>query len=133
MHFVLRINSQVVIGKKLLQFFLRLGPAGIKIGQVLSHRNDIFPLQICNILSELTNNVPGLTQSDEKRLLKEAKNLIHFEDTWIKPLGAGCVSVTYLVKFEDEKIVIKIKRPNIDAQILESFSCTPIVLDIICM
>ena len=121
-HFIFHINSEIAIGNRLLYFFLRLGPAGMKIGQVLSHRNDILPIQICNILSELTNNVPGLTKTDEAYLLKEAKELVKFDDGYVKPLGSGCVSVTYLVQINKTNFVIKIKRPNIHNQILQSFS-----------
>ena len=89
------VDTRERVGRTLVNFFLRLGPAGIKIGQVLSHRTDIFPLQVCDILSELTNNVPGLTPDDEVRLLKQAQQIVGFTQQPHR-LGSGCVSATYL-------------------------------------
>ena len=40
------------IGKVLKNIFIKMGPTGIKIGQVLSHRIDILPQNICIILSK---------------------------------------------------------------------------------
>ena len=44
-----------------------MGPTGIKIGQVLSHRIDILPQNICIILSKLTDNLPGIGMNQEKK------------------------------------------------------------------
>ena len=117
------VDTRERVGRTLVNFFLRLGPAGIKIGQVLSHRTDIFPLQVCDILSELTNNVPGLTPDDEVRLLKQAQQIVGFTEQ-PRRLGSGCVSATYLANIgqTDSRVVMKIKRPHIDDDIQRSFS-----------
>ncbi len=57
---------ELIIANLLKYVLILIGPAGIKIGQVLSHHSDIFSEKICNILSSLTNNVPGLSKKDEK-------------------------------------------------------------------
>ena len=101
------------IGVILRDLFIKMGPTGIKIGQVLSHRVDIFPKAICIILSKLTDSVPGLNAKDEKKLLDYAKRLVNYETTPIK-LGAGCIAVTYLTTIKGKDIVMKIKRPNLD-------------------
>tara|TARA_B100001175_G_scaffold282602_1_gene261847 strand:+ start:3208 stop:4344 length:1137 start_codon:yes stop_codon:yes gene_type:complete len=111
---------QFIIGNILKYIFIIIGPAGIKIGQVLSHRSDIFSEKICNILSDLTNNVPGLSYKDEKLMLEHAKKFVNYDKKPLK-LGAGCVAVTYMTTVNNENIVIKIKRPNIEKKLETSF------------
>ena len=112
--------AEFIIGNILKYIFIIIGPAGIKIGQVLSHRSDIFSENICNILSCLTNNVPGLSNKDEKFMLEYAKKFVNYDKKPLK-LGAGCVAVTYLTTVNNEDIVIKIKRPNIEKKLETSF------------
>tara|TARA_B100000902_G_scaffold343868_1_gene348841 strand:- start:11508 stop:12650 length:1143 start_codon:yes stop_codon:yes gene_type:complete len=111
---------ELIIANLLKYVLILIGPAGIKIGQVLSHHSDIFSEKICNILSSLTNNVPGLSKKDEKIMLENAKKFINYEKKPIK-LGAGCIAVTYMTSVNNENIVIKIKRPNIEKKIETSF------------
>ena len=116
------------IGVILRDIFIKMGPTGIKIGQVLSHRVDIFPKTICIILSKLTDSVPGLNAKDEKKLLDYAKRLVNYETTPIK-LGAGCIAVTYLTTIKGKDVVMKIKRPNIDKELKTSFERVNYILE----
>ena len=59
-----------------------------------------------NPLFNTTSIPPGDTKVSNKKPLK---------------LGAGCVAVTYLTTVNNEDIVIKIKRPNIEKKLETSF------------
>lgn len=98
-----------------------MGPTGIKIGQVLSHRIDILPQKICAVLSKLTDNLPGLGINEEKKLLNYAKTVVNYNSPPIK-IGAGCIAVTYLTTVKNNDVVMKIKRPNIDKDLELSFN-----------
>tara|TARA_B100000902_G_scaffold396650_1_gene458258 strand:- start:1148 stop:2362 length:1215 start_codon:yes stop_codon:yes gene_type:complete len=109
------------IGKILRNIFIKMGPTGIKIGQVLSHRIDILPQNICIILSKLTDNLPGIGMNQEKKLLNYAKKIVNYNSPPIK-IGAGCIAVTYLTTVNNNDVVMKIKRPNIDKDLEISFN-----------
>lgn len=114
-------NFDETLGNSLMRILLKCGPPGIKIGQVLSHRNDILSDSTCLILSKLTNNVPGLSDEEESRLLKNARSFVKYDGN-AKKLGAGCVAITYLVECDGESMVMKLKRPNIEEDIRVSLS-----------
>lgn len=102
-----------------------LGPPGIKIGQVLCHRSDLFPHEVCDEFAILTDSVPGMNKKEEEAILKSAKNVVKYIGEPIK-LGSGCIAVSYLVKTNETFMVMKIKRPNIDEDMrrsLEYITC----------
>ena len=99
-----------------------LGPLGIKIGQIMSHREDCFPPRICLLLSQLTRDIPAgfFPDGGDRRLLAKAKSKIGF-DTCVK-LGSGCIANTYLVRVDTVEYVLKVKRYNIENEIAQSIS-----------
>lgn len=112
----LRIINNITFGTVIKQYLLILGPLGIKIGQLLSHRIDFIPEDICNLLSELTNNVSSDCSDVEYIIDKEI--LQGF--TNCKLIGGGCVANSYLGEHDGKQYVIKIKRLNIERIILDS-------------
>ena len=102
------------IGRNLKQISIDYGTLGIKIGQVFSNRTDILDREICDNLNDLRDNVPGLTKSDNQLLIQDIKSSLPIKSITEEPIGAGCIAVVYqAVLKNDQKIVIKIKRPNI--------------------
>ena len=114
------VYYNIQLGHFLKNVFLKIGPAGVKIGQVLCHRKDVFAKETCQILKDLTNNVPGLTHDEEVHMLQYAKKITHYTKT-PKKIGAGCIAVTYLTRVEDTDVVLKIKRPHIQNALETSF------------
>ncbi len=114
--YTIRLFPHKYFGKLLYYNFIRLGPVGIKIGQILSHRIDFLSYEVCDILSELTNNVPCADTKEE--IDNDIKYLKKFQ-SWEK-IGSGCVATTYLIHTSSNTFVIKIKKKNIHDKIISS-------------
>ncbi len=108
-------------GNSIRNIFYLFGPTGIKIGQVLSHRIDIFNPNVCKALSELTDNVIINDNNDEDDILNYVKKYINYESTPIR-IGSGCIAVTYSCVLKDKHILLKVKRKNIEKKLIESYN-----------
>lgn len=95
----------------------RLGPTYIKLGQILSLREDLLPRHITNELKHLLNRLPvvplprivGLIEQDLKRPVEEL-----FLDIDPEPLGSASIGQTHRATMLDgEPVIIKIVKPGI--------------------
>ena len=94
-----------------------LGPTFVKIGQILSTRNDILPKEYIDELIKLQDSVPTEDISSIKEVFKESigKNL---EDSFKyfneKPIASASMAQVYeAILFDGRKVVVKIQRTNI--------------------
>ncbi|GLI80046.1 hypothetical protein PoHVEF18_008394 [Penicillium ochrochloron] len=82
----------------------RAGPAFIKLGQWAASRTDIFPPEMCNIMSSLHSNAPAHSLEDTKRIIRKAFNGMPFEDIFEEfheePLGVGAIAQVYKAKLK---------------------------------
>ncbi|KIV89542.1 hypothetical protein PV10_06935 [Exophiala mesophila] len=116
----------------------RAGPAFIKLGQWAASRSDIFPAEMCRVMSELHSNAPAHSLRHTKRVITEAFGGRSFDQIFIefdeKPLGVGAIAQVYkarlkpdLAKSEDSdldttdknRLGNKIRR-NVDALVKSS-------------
>jgi ubiquinone biosynthesis protein len=106
-----QINPQ-----NLLDFFLSLGPLFIKLGQVISTRPDLIPPKYAEALSHLQDRVPPISFD---RLSASIPSHIRSAITDIdpEPIGSGSIAQVHAAKYQNKAIVIKILRPNVQAQI----------------
>lgn len=113
-------------GEKSLPVRLRmaleqLGPAFVKLGQVLAVREDLLPSEYLAELRKLHTQVEPLPFSVIRRRLEEelgAEKLAEFEKIDEKPLAAGSIAQVHLATLASgEEVVIKVQRPNIRQQI----------------
>ncbi|KAK6497334.1 hypothetical protein TWF481_011748 [Arthrobotrys musiformis] len=78
------------------------GPTFIKLGQWAASRTDIFPLQMCSIMSTLHSNVAAHSLSKTKEIIEEAFNGRSFDTLFLefdeKPLGVGAIAQVYRAK-----------------------------------
>ncbi|KAK6505903.1 hypothetical protein TWF506_010837 [Arthrobotrys conoides] len=78
------------------------GPTFIKLGQWAASRTDIFPLQMCSIMSTLHSNVAAHSLSKTKKIIEEAFNGRSFDTLFLEfdevPLGVGAVAQVYRAK-----------------------------------
>jgi len=95
----------------------RLGPTYIKLGQILSLREDLLPRHITDELKHLLNRLPvvplprivGLIEQDLKRPVEEL-----FLDIDPVPLGSASIGQTHRATMLDgEPVIIKIVKPGI--------------------
>ncbi|MFP8953693.1 ABC1 kinase family protein [Natrialbaceae archaeon A-arb3/5] len=102
--------------KRLTQTMLDLGPAFIKVGQVLSTRPDIVPPTYVEALSSLQDEVPEETGGDPFTVVDaELGDVLDLET--VSPLAGGSLAYVYTVEYEGERIALKVRRPDLAAMI----------------
>ncbi len=102
------------------QFRLRLqklGPTYIKLGQILSLREDLLPKAITDELKNLLDRLPAVSYERFKELIVESLNLpLNSMYRWIDPipLGSASLAQTHRARLiSNEKVVIKALKPGV--------------------
>ncbi|RDL41724.1 uncharacterized protein BP5553_01703 [Venustampulla echinocandica] len=84
----------------------RAGPAFIKLGQWAASRSDIFPTEMCELMSQLHSNAPAHSLHNTKRIIRRAFNGRSFDDIFEefdeKPLGVGAIAQVYRAKLKHD-------------------------------
>ena len=84
----------------------RAGPAFIKLGQWAASRTDIFPSQMCNVMSELHSNAPAHSLAHTKRTIRTAFGGRSFDDIFEEfqeePLGVGAIAQVYKARLKPD-------------------------------
>ncbi|KAE8133761.1 hypothetical protein BDV38DRAFT_257433 [Aspergillus pseudotamarii] len=90
--------------KFLVRSMERAGPAFIKLGQWAASRTDIFPPELCNIMSSLHSNAPSHSLQETKETICKAFNGLPFEDIfeefYEEPLGVGAIAQVYKARLK---------------------------------
>ncbi|KAI0908766.1 putative ubiquinone biosynthesis protein [Ustulina deusta] len=85
------------------------GPAFIKLGQWAASRTDIFPVEMCNIMSKLHSNAPAHSLHATKRIVQAAFDGRPFEEIFEEfqeqPLGVGAIAQVYKAKLKRDLAV----------------------------
>jgi ubiquinone biosynthesis protein len=95
-----------------------LGPTFVKLGQILSTRPDLIPLEYVQELSKLQDNVPAFSYDDAKAIIKSETGSFpeeifsSFDKTPIAAASLGQVHKAML-KDTEEAVAIKVQRPDI--------------------
>jgi ubiquinone biosynthesis protein len=102
------------------QFRLRLqqlGPTYIKLGQILSLREDLLPKAITDELKNLLDKLPAVSYERFKELIVESLNQpLNTMYRWIDPipLGSASLAQTHRARLiTNEKVVIKVLKPGV--------------------
>jgi ubiquinone biosynthesis protein len=105
-----------------------LGPAFVKLGQIMSTRREILPPGLVAELAKLTDRVEPLPFDKVKPVIEDRCGLISetFKHVDEKPIAAASLSQAHLAELKDgTRVVLKIQRPGIrevietDVSILE--------------
>ena len=82
------------------------GPAFIKLGQWAASRQDIFPAEMCSVMSSLHSNAPAHSLRDTKKIIVDAFDGRPFEEIFEefqeKPLGVGAIAQVYKAKLKPD-------------------------------
>ena len=93
-----------------------LGPTYIKLGQVLSLREDILPAQITDELKNLLDRLPAVPLDRLKEIIeKDLKRPVIAMFSWIdpNPLGSASIGQVHKAKLLDGRVVIvKVVKPG---------------------
>ncbi len=97
--------------------FEELGPTYIKLGQILSTRPDLVPVDFINELSKLQDEVPPFPFEEAKRIVEtELQHPIDkiFETLDQTPLASASIGQVHKARYLDgEDVAIKVQRPGI--------------------
>ena len=109
-----------------------LGPTFIKLGQILSTRPDIVPLEFCKEFEKLQDDVPPFEYKKAEEVIRnELKNSVDkiFNNFSRTPEAAASLSQVHFAELKTgEKVVVKVQRPDIrkvittDLNILEGLA-----------
>ncbi|OTB09657.1 hypothetical protein M426DRAFT_6920 [Hypoxylon sp. CI-4A] len=92
--------------KFLVKSMERAGPAFIKLGQWAASRTDIFPTEMCEIMSKLHSNAPAHSLEETMRIIEKAFDGRRFQDIFEEfseaPLGVGAIAQVYKAKLRPD-------------------------------
>ena len=115
---LLRGEKNIYTGKWLKNELVKLGPTYVKIGQLVSSREDIFPNYITTPLKSLQDNVPSFSIDDVQEIFKsetghDINDVFHSFST--TPIASASISQVHsaVLKCSNIKVAVKIQRPNI--------------------
>jgi ubiquinone biosynthesis protein len=112
-------------GEQLRLSFEELGPSFIKLGQLLSTREDILDPALVKELKKLQNKVKGIPFEVAQKVIEDnlGKKLSEvFLTIDEKPIGTASIGVVYKAQLHNgQKVVVKVRRPNIAKLIMTDF------------
>ncbi len=99
--------------KRFVLALQELGPTFIKLGQILSTREDIFPDNWIKELETLQDNVVPIKYPIIEKIISPIKDKFEYIDP--NPLASASIAQVHKAKLKNGKdVVIKVKRPKIE-------------------
>ncbi|WP_368645150.1 ABC1 kinase family protein [Alkalibacterium putridalgicola] len=118
----LRTKHKEQDARNLRLAFEELGPSFIKIGQIISTRQDLLPPNYINEMSKLRDDAPPFPFSEISRIFhEEFKESLDDVFEWVdeKPIASASVAQVHKAKLlTGEDVVIKVQRPEIEENLL---------------
>jgi predicted unusual protein kinase regulating ubiquinone biosynthesis (AarF/ABC1/UbiB family) len=107
----------------LCEELMKVGPAYVKIGQLISTRSDIFPKKLTSRLSKLQDKAPLMTQNEIYCVMREEGVIDMFEWFDTSPLASASIGQVHRarVKGFEEEVVVKIQRPNLKEEFQDTY------------
>ncbi|MBW2063404.1 MAG: AarF/ABC1/UbiB kinase family protein [Deltaproteobacteria bacterium] len=94
-----------------------LGPTFIKMGQFLSTRPDLLPVEFIKELEKLQDHVPPVEKGEEEKIIEmelgaPVKDIfMDFDET---PLASASIGQVHFARLMDgDEVVVKVQRPNV--------------------
>jgi ubiquinone biosynthesis protein len=114
------MNKKIISQPFPVQFRMRLellGPTYIKLGQILSLREDLLPKSITDELKRLLDQLPAVSYERFKQLIvQDLHRPLNTMFAWIDPipLGSASLAQTHRARLvTKEKVVIKVLKPGV--------------------
>jgi len=94
-----------------------LGPTFVKVGQILSMRQDILPREYCKELEKLRSQVKPMAYETVMGVVEDeySRSMVEiFREFNSEPLGSASIAQVHAAVLKDgSKVVVKIQRPGI--------------------
>jgi predicted unusual protein kinase regulating ubiquinone biosynthesis (AarF/ABC1/UbiB family) len=104
----------------------RLGPAFVKLGQLLSTRGDLLPPSYLDALSRLQDDVEPFSFADVERVVQQelgirlSKGFSRFD---VEPIAAASLGQVHRAALRDgREVAVKIQRPDIRERVAEDIA-----------
>jgi len=115
------VTFDTSISSRTRRMLEELGPTFIKLGQILSTRPDLIPLEFCREFGKLQNEADEFEYDKvEKQIYESFKKPVKelFSDFSAKPFAAASLSQVHSAQLSTgEKVVVKVQRPGIKKKI----------------
>lgn len=122
-----------VFGEQLRKSFEELGPSFIKLGQLMATREDILDPALIKELKLLQNKVKGIPFEVAEKVIEDnlgkkiREIFLTFDE---KAIGTASIGVVYQAQLlNGERVVVKVKRPNISRTIRTDFEILLFIVD----
>lgn len=120
-------NHQVYAGptpEKLVATMEELGPTFVKVGQIMSSRQDMFPEEYCQAFAQLRTKATPMTFAEIEARLNEAYGgdyTKYFRRVNKIPLGSASVAQVHkgVLRHGGDVVAVKVQRPGIKKQMTE--------------
>ena len=101
--------------RRLKTTFVDLGPAFIKIGQMLSTRPDALPAEYVEVLSELQDQVPPAPWAEIEPVLERELGPVGevFDAFDTDPISGASLGQVYEAAVDGQRVAVKVLRPNV--------------------
>ncbi len=104
----------------------RLGPTYVKLGQILSLREDMLPERITRELRKLQSQVPPISFAEVKRVIESEFNLplnMIYAEFNPEPIAAASLAQAHFARLKTgERVVVKVQRPGIQRLIVDDIN-----------
>ncbi|MEW6535399.1 MAG: AarF/ABC1/UbiB kinase family protein [Candidatus Auribacterota bacterium] len=111
-------DPSISLGERLRTVMEELGPTYIKLGQILSTRPDLIPIEICEELGKLQDSVPSIPYEKIVPQFKQAfgkKPEELFTVFHHEPIGAASLAQVHTAVLPDgTEVIVKVQRPGIE-------------------
>ncbi len=110
--------SRALLARRLRKAFQKLGPTYIKLGQIISSGEGIFPKELVSEFKLLRDRVPPEKFKTVKKVIGEelgsqTSNVFSFIDK--TPIAAASIAQVHLARLKTgEEVAVKVRRPKLE-------------------
>jgi ubiquinone biosynthesis protein len=111
-------SAQLEPQQRLRLAFEELGPSFIKLGQMLSMREDLLPPKWTTELARLRSNAAPVPFEQILAVIERSLGTPHaqaFVDLEREPAGAASIAQVHRARLPGRAVVLKVRRPGIEA------------------
>lgn len=128
-------KSGSLLPEQFVTSLLTLGPAFIKLGQIISTRPDLVPAQYITALEKLQENVPPFDFTSAKQIIEaELGQSIEklFQYIEEKPIASASLSqVHFAILYSGEQVALKVQRPDVKSKVLDDLHALDRIISIL--
>lgn len=126
-------NSPISMPERLRSIMVELGPTFVKLGQVLSGRPDLIPLDYVHEFTKLQDRVPPFPYETVRGIIKkEFSGEIEefFQEFDAEPIAAASIAQGHRARLRDgTEVFVKIRRPDIENSIRADLEILALLAD----